>query len=105
MGSEPEEALAFLLKVNKIPFGREQKVSPERRWRFDFVLDDHIAVEVDGGSHSGGHRHHGEADKECEKLNTAVLLGWKVLHVTPAMVENGVALRWIEVALGRRDSL
>ena len=43
------------------------------------------------GDHSTG--------KDYEKLNWAAMLGWKVLRVTPKMVQSGEAIQLIETAL------
>lgn len=101
---EAEDSLAWVLTVNKIGFRREVQFYPPRKWRFDFVLEPYellIAIEVEGGSWTGGHRHGSEADKDCEKSNCAVREGWKVLRVTPGMVRDGRALLEVERALGR----
>jgi len=110
--SQGEEMLAFQLKAAGIDYHTEHRFAPPRRWRFDFVIEGpwmtdaplpnpRFAVEVDGGSWSGGHRRGVQADAECEKFNQATMDGWPVFHVTPAMVENGRALQTIERALGR----
>ena len=104
--SEGEEALAFQLKAAKIPFRREVRFDDVRKWRFDFVLLEgagSLAVEVEGGAHSGGHKRHDKADDDCEKHNAAVMAGWKVYRFTPAMVDDGRALATVERALGRRE--
>jgi hypothetical protein len=104
--SQGEETLAFQLKAAKIPFEREYRFAPPRRWRFDFIilggdfLPDY-AVEVEGGAWTGGHKRGVAADTDCEKANAAALKGWYVLRFTPAMVEDGRALQTIERALGR----
>lgn len=58
---------------------------PERKWRFDYALPElKIAIEIDGGVFTGG-RHSGGIGqkKDMEKMNAAVLTGWRVLHYTP----------------------
>ena len=105
--SDGEEELALHLKAAKIPFEREFRFFPPRRFRFDFILVPLsllIAIEVDGGSWNGGHRRGREADSECEKTNLAMEEGWKVYHFTPAMVSDGRALETIETALGREGA-
>ena len=57
-------------------------------------------IEVDGGGFTGGHRRFGRMDDECEKGNAAALIGFRVLHFTPAMVEDGRALAVIRQAVG-----
>ena len=77
---------------------REVHFHPERKWRFDLawpVL--RIAVEVDGGIWNYG-RHNRASGwlADQEKLNEAAILGWRILHVTPAQVNSGEALNLIE---------
>lgn len=101
--SDAEEALAFQLRVSGIRHEREVTFAKPRRWRFDFVAygpSTHVAVEVDGGSWSGGRHTTGAGfQADCDKLNEATLMGYRVLRVTPAMVDDGRALALIERAL------
>lgn len=84
----------------------EWTFSPGRRWRFDFAfLPEKIAAEVEGGHWSGGRHTRGAGfEADCEKYNSAALLGWSVLRFTPSMVESGEAVRLIEQALRTRRS-
>lgn len=73
-----------------------------RRWRFDLAWPDRmLAVEVEGGIWlRGGHHTSGKGFmSDLEKYNTATLLGWRLLRVTPAMIDDGSALTLIERAL------
>lgn len=109
--SDGEENLSFQLKAAGIPFEREYRFYPPRRFRFDFVIkptDERgvpsnllLAVEVEGGAFSGGHKRGADYHSDCEKHNLAMLDGWRTLRVTPTMVETGEALVWIEKALGK----
>ena len=80
---------------------REVRFHPVRRWRLDLAWPDcWLAVEVDGGVFVGGRHTSGVGyTNDCEKLNEAVLAGWRVIRVTPAMVRDCRALRTIERAL------
>jgi very-short-patch-repair endonuclease len=77
---------------------REHIFHPTRRWRFDLSWPElHVAVEVDGGVWSQGRHTRGSGwIKDAEKLNEAAILGWRVLHVTPAQVNSGEALNLVE---------
>lgn len=115
--SAAEDLLAWQLTQAGILFAREHRFFQGRQWRFDFALGgcavtvsvnhlyintDKLAVEVDGGTWAQGRHTRGKGfEADCEKGNEALILGWRVLHVTPAMVEDGRALRWIERAMGR----
>lgn len=82
-----------------VPVG-EYKFHPTRRWRFDWAfLAYMLAVEVDGGSWiTGGGRHTRGVgfERDCEKIAEAMCLGWRVLGVTPGMVQDGRALGYLE---------
>ena len=75
----------------------EHKFHPVRRWRFDWALPDQmIAFEFDGGVWTGGRHTRGEGfSLDCEKLNTAQLMGWRVFRFTAAHV-NGHAKEILE---------
>ena len=74
-----------------------------RRWRLDFAWPDLlIGVEVEGGTWVAGRHSRGAGfEKDCEKYNAAVLLGWSVLRFTGAMVHSGVALDTITQLMQR----
>ena len=73
-------------------------------WRFDFAWPIHmLAVEVDGGTWSGGRHTRGAGyERDCVKLAEATLAGWRVLRVTGDMVADGRALAFVERALARK---
>ena len=101
--SDAEEAFAFHLRVAPgVPAPeREYRFDPSRRWRFDFAWPaQKLAVEVEGGTFSGGRHTRGSGfEKDAEKYAEAVLAGWRVLRVSTAMVIDGRALRLVERAL------
>jgi len=80
MTSKGEQCLAQALEESQLPgwdLVREHKFHPTRAWRFDFAWpSQRLAVEVDGRRHRtcAGQR------SDCEKLNEAVRLGWRVLR-------------------------
>lgn len=83
------DILAVMLNAKGIAFTREYRFCAGRRFRFDFALHIHrLAVEVDGQVHRIENRYN--ADRE--KFNLAMMLRWRVLHVTPFEVRNGSAL-------------
>jgi very-short-patch-repair endonuclease len=102
--SHIEQQLSLQMKASGVPQPvHEFRFHPVRRWRFDFAWPSLLlAVEVEGGTKWGRSRHSfGEGfDADCEKYNTALLLGWRVLRFSGAMVDNGEALQTIEQALG-----
>ena len=75
---------------------REHRFAPPRRWRFDFAWPaPKVAVELHGGTWSGGRHTRGQgfAD-DREKINTAQLDGWTVIELTSDMLAGNPA-RWI----------
>lgn len=83
----------------------EHRFLMPRRWRFDMAWpDSRLAVECDGGTWTGGRHVNGAGyAKDCEKLNEAVLLGWRVLRVTSDQIFDGRAVRWIQRAMGHKN--
>lgn len=82
-----------MLAESEIVWEQQHRFHPVRKWRFDFAIPDKkVAVEVDGGvwlpKHGKKSRHTTGTgyQKDCEKLNAAVSLGWRVLRYTPQML-------------------
>jgi len=95
--------LQFQLRAVKLPVGEpEYHFHPERKWRFDLAWPARkLAIEIDGGSWVGGRHTSGSGFAEdCHKMSEAAILGWRVLRVTPVMVRDGLALQYVERALG-----
>ena len=102
MISNAEESLATILRWAGIADPvRELRFAPPRRWRFDFAWPERLlAVEVDGGSWISGRHNRGAGfEADAEKYNEAALIGWRVLRVTPRMVDDGRALALIQRGL------
>lgn len=69
---------------------REWKIegSPDQ-WRYDFLWDGKLIVEIDGGVFTqGGHTRGLGFIKDCKKLNFATEQGYRILRFTPQMLEN-----------------
>ena len=79
----------------------EYRFYPGRQWRFDFAFTaDRVAVEIEGGTWTGGRHTRGSGFKsDCEKYNQAALLGWRVLRFTSSMITSGEAINTIKAAL------
>lgn len=77
---------------------REHRFHLGRDWKFDFAWPDKmIAVELEGGTWSGGRHVRGKGfEEDCRKYNAAVELGWKLFRYTTKMVEDGDAVFQIE---------
>jgi very-short-patch-repair endonuclease len=80
----------------------EYRFHPTRRWRFDLAWPSSmVAVEVDGGTWSGGRHTTGRGiEADAQKFSHAAAMGWRVLRFTREMVESGQGLALIEEALG-----
>lgn len=73
----------------------------KRRWRLDFAWPaKRIAIEIDGGTHTGGRHVRGDGyAKDCEKHAQAMLMGYRVFRATAEQVKDGTAAYWIEQAI------
>lgn len=76
--------------------------APPRKFRFDFCWPEHkLALEQDGGVWTGGrHTRPKGYLRDMEKLNLAVLLGWRVLRCTPEQMNSGEAAALVKRAMG-----
>lgn len=86
---------------------REYHFSRERNWRFDFAFPEtKVAVEIDGGSWSGGRHNRGSGfAKDCEKFNAAAADGWRVFRFTTQMVTKNARAAVEMVDAARRSQL
>jgi very-short-patch-repair endonuclease len=110
--SPAETLLAVQLDQAGIPFEREHRFC-ERKWRFDFIVwkpgfvDGHrvgkAAIEVEGGSYTGGHKRGRAYESDCDKNNAAMDLGWRVYRFTPAHVNDERALEQIRRILSMNN--
>jgi len=96
--SKLERKAALALKENGMTGFVEEHRFCERKWRFDFAfIEQKIAIEVEGGiwkGAAGGHTSGAGYTKDCEKYNTALVLGWKVLRVVRAQIDSGQMINW-----------
>ena len=98
--SEWEDLFATQLDSELIYFHREYRFHPTRKWRFDFALENLIAVEVEGGIWTQGRHTRGSGFlKDCEKYGEAAILGWRVFRFPPEMIKDGTALDMVKRAL------
>lgn len=70
-------------------------------WRIDFAfIAEKIAVEVEGGTWTGGRHTTGSGfEGDCFKYNALTLMNWKVLRFTGGAIKSGLALKTIQAAL------
>jgi very-short-patch-repair endonuclease len=93
-----EDALAFQLEAVGLPFVREVRFHPTRRWRLDFAnAEKMLAIEVQGGLWiHGAHTTGKGVSRDIEKYNEAVRLGWVILYATRKTIESGECLALVE---------
>jgi very-short-patch-repair endonuclease len=84
-----------------VPLQSEFRFHPTRQWRFDFAWPEYrVAVEIDGRGQGkpgavGRHQTVDGVRKDCEKINAAALLGWRVMRF-PA-TDKQHALDWVKL--------
>lgn len=72
----------------------------DRKWRFDWIFDRWVALEVLGGTWTGGHHSRGKDQQDdWEKWNEATVMGFSVLFVSPQDVTSGKACELVKRAL------
>lgn len=97
-----EETLILQIRADGLPAPvREYRFHPERKWRFDLCWPDRmLGVECEGATWVNGRHTTGAGfEKDCEKINAAQLMGYRVLRYTRRMVETGSAVDGIRIAL------
>ena len=100
--SRAEDELAFHIQAVGLPEPqREFGFQHARRWRADFAWPEQkVLCEVEGGVWTRGRHVRGAGfEADMEKYNAATLGGWRLIRVTPAMVRDGRAIRYLEMVL------
>lgn len=98
--------LRLQLRADQITgFEEEVKFHPSRNWRLDFGhRAARLAVEIEGLTYEGGrHQRMAGFNEDCRKYMAAMLLGWRVLRVTPLMVRRGEAIDAIKKLLTKNE--
>jgi hypothetical protein len=109
-----ENKFAFYWKsLGGMPLVEEHQFSSLRKWRFDYAhLSTLTAFELDGGMWAkrsyrdkktgqsvnviGGRHNSGKGYiNDCEKINTAVILGWQIIRVPPELLTTPNVTDWI----------
>jgi len=105
--SVPESSVDFVLTAEGIPFEREHRFHPVRRWRIDRVvlpLSLKVGIEVQGGYHGGKGRHsRGEGfERDCEKFTEAAIAGWLIVLVPSGKVADRLWVGQVRRAMEMR---
>lgn len=76
-------------------------IIPERKYRIDYAfIAARLAVQIQGQIwKKGGHTSGRGMIRDAEVCNHLTCLGWKLLLITPEMIDSGQALEWTERAL------
>lgn len=103
--SEHEERFALHARASGLLLGmlREYRFCPPRMWRFDFAWPERkLAVEIEGGTWSGGRHTRGSGfAADCSKYNAATMMGWRVLRYPAERVRDGTAVAQVASMLRR----
>ena len=86
-----------------LEYTKEVRFHPLRRWRWDFAITGAgVAIEIQGGFYRGvgGHNSISGMQRDMDKLNAGVMLGWRVLHFSSADVLRGRAKAFLAEHLG-----
>jgi hypothetical protein len=84
----------------------EHRFAPPRRWRFDYAWPDRmLALEVEGGVHTGGRHVRGQGYvNDMEKYSTGAAMGWLLIRVQPSELCSPRTMDWIRRALERTNA-
>jgi hypothetical protein len=78
----------------------EYEFCPGRKWRFDWLFEGWLALEIEGGVFT--QQAHGSISgikRDMEKYNEAQILGYSVLRVLPEDIDTGAAFALVKRAL------
>lgn len=105
-GSDLEAELLYQIRAERLPEPiLQHRFHPVRKWLLDFAWPSIlIGAEVQGGTWSGGAHVQGAGyQRDCDKLNEALLLGWQIFHFTSQDVKSGRALDYLTRAIRRAE--
>lgn len=70
----------------------EFRFHPTRKWRLDYCWPaEKLGLECNGGVWIQGRHNRGQGFiDDCEKLNAAAILGWRILQYTPQQLSQAV---------------
>jgi very-short-patch-repair endonuclease len=79
-------------------FQSEYRFHPLRKWRFDWALTEYkVAIEQEGGIWTGGRHTRGKGyQRDLDKYNNAIMLGWRVLRFSVEDIIKGRARAFLK---------
>jgi hypothetical protein len=84
----------------------EYEFHPTRKWRFDYLFEGWLALEVEGGVWTQGRHARGKGMlDDMDKYNEAAFLGYTVLRCTPQDLESGAAFALVKKHLEGSEAL
>lgn len=102
-GSALEQEFALQLSAAGIPFEREYRAIPGRRFRYDFAITEYngqkvcILIEIQGGIwQKGGHTSGVGVMRDQSKVNLAQLHGYKIFQFNYNDIHTGAAIQMIK---------
>ncbi len=100
-----EDEFAYQLDCVGMPYERQYKAIPERKFLYDFFVQPDLLIEIQGGIYQYRPSHASAAGirRDAEKINLATINGYKVLLFTSDMVKSGLALEITEKAIGGKN--
>jgi very-short-patch-repair endonuclease len=108
MKSQPNlvhELFAKHLTELGLEFGREVQFHSVRRWRWDFTLPEHgVAIEIQGAiwaGRKGGHTGGKGMQRDMDKRNAGVMLGWRLLTFSTQDINRGRAKAFLKEHLAK----
>lgn len=100
--TDPKKLFPQFLKSQRVPAPvAEYRFHPVRKWRIDFAWPEQkVGLECDGAVFTSGRHTRGAGWlKDTEKLNTAAMLGWRMLRCTPKGLITMKMIETIKAAL------
>ena len=107
--SEWEDRFFFEISALGLPHPeRQYKFHPSRKWRMDFFWklreDCALCVEIQGGIYANGRHSRGAGyEKDMEKWNEAVLMGYDLFIFGPTHIKNGMGLEYVKRWLKKNE--
>ena len=88
--NNPDIIVESFLKELNVPYEKEFRFHPVRKWRADYAIPTKmLLIEIEGAVFQNGRHTRGEGySKDCEKYNAAQILGYKVLRYTTGQIKT-----------------